>query len=95
MDRKNLAKEFSELLDKDTDLTMFTIQDLTLVKTGQQVVMAIVLKRKVATELLTTYGNSLLYFLNTPLCVRVNCNVSWQLTFTQLGVKINSKQKWS
>ena len=38
------------------------------------------------------FGNSLLYFLNTPLCVKVNCNVSLQLTFTQLGVKINSKQ---
>ena len=37
-------------------------------------------------------GNSLLYFLNTPLCVKVNCNVSLQLTFTQSGVKINSKQ---
>ena len=40
----------------------------------------------------TIHGNSLLYFLNTPLCVKVNCNVSLQLTFTQLGVKINSKQ---
>ena len=35
-------------------------------------------------------GNSLLYFLITPLCVKVNCNVSLQLTFTQFGVKINS-----
>ena len=40
-------------------------------------------------------GNSLLYFLNTPLCVKVNYNVSLQFTFTQFGVKINSKQKWS
>ena len=38
------------------------------------------------------FGNSLLYFLITPLCVKVNCNVSLQLTFTQLGVKFNSKQ---
>ena len=30
----------------------------------------------------TTCSNSLLYFLNTPLCVKVNCNVSLQLTFT-------------
>ena len=37
-----------------------------------------------------SWGNSLLYFLNTPLCVKVNCNVSLQLTFTQFGVKINS-----
>ena len=38
------------------------------------------------------HGNSLLYFLITPLCVKVNCNISLQLTFTQVGVKINSKQ---
>ena len=38
------------------------------------------------------HGNSLLYFLITPLCVKVNCNVSLQLTFTQFGVKINSMQ---
>ena len=38
------------------------------------------------------FGNSLLYFLITPLCVKVNCNISLQLTFTQVGVKINSKQ---
>ena len=37
-------------------------------------------------------GNSLLYFLITPLCVKVNCNVSLQLTFTQFGVRINSMQ---
>ena len=40
----------------------------------------------------TVLGNSLLYFLNTPLCVKVNCNETLQLTFTQFGVKINSKQ---
>ena len=65
MDRKSLAKEFSELLDKDTDLTMFTIQNLTLVERGQQVVMAIVLKRKVVTELLTTYLPTILLLLIT------------------------------
>ena len=65
MDKKKLAKEFSELLYEDTDLTMFTIKDLTLVKTGQQVVMAIVLKRKVATELLTTYLPTILLLLIT------------------------------
>ena len=40
----------------------------------------------------TSSGNSLLYFLITPLCVKVNCNVSLQLTFTQFGVRINSMQ---
>mgnify|MGYP001378281726 CR=1 FL=1 len=65
MDKKKLAKEFSELLDKDTDLTMFTIQDLTLVKTGQQVVMAIVLKRKVVTEVTTTFDALSFYSENS------------------------------
>ena len=49
------AKGFSDLLPEDTDLTMFTIQNLNLVKKKQLVIMTIVLKRKVVTELLTTY----------------------------------------
>ena len=48
------AKGFSDLLPEDTDLTMFTIQNLNLVKKEELVIMSIVLKRKVATELLTT-----------------------------------------
>ena len=65
LDKKGKSKEFSKLLDSDRDLTMFTIQNLTLVNSGQQVVMAIVLKRKVATELLTTYLPTILLLLIT------------------------------
>ena len=65
LDKKRKSKEFSKLLDLDRDLTMFTIQNLTLVNSGQQVVMAIVLKRKVATELLTTYLPTILLLIIT------------------------------
>ena len=50
-DKNTEAKRFSDLLSEDKDLTMFTIQNLTLVKKKQLVMMVIVLKRKVATEL--------------------------------------------
>ena len=65
MDQKSMPKEFSELLAKDTDLTMFTVQNLTMVKKEQLVIMSIVLKRKVATELLTTYLPTILLLLIT------------------------------
>ena len=55
VDKTSMPKDFSELLDEDTHLTMFSIQNLTLFRSEQLVVMSIVLKRKVATELLTTY----------------------------------------
>ena len=65
MDKKRVPREFASLLPEDTDLTMFTIQNLTLVKSEQLVIMAIVLKRKVATELLTTYLPTILLLLIT------------------------------
>ena len=55
MDKNTEARGFADLLPEDTDLTMFTIQNLNLVKKKQLVIMTIVLKRKVAMELLTTY----------------------------------------
>ena len=64
-DKNTEAKRFSELLPEDKDLTMFTIQNLTLVKKKQLVMMVIVLKRKVATELLTTYLPTILLLLIT------------------------------
>ena len=50
-------KRFWDLTDEDKDLTMFTITKLNLSKEENRnmVSMAIKLKRKVATELLTTY----------------------------------------
>ena len=64
-DKNTKAKKFLSLLPEDTDLTMFTIQNLTLVKSEQLVMMTIVLKRKVATELLTTYLPTILLLLIT------------------------------
>ena len=65
MNTKSVPKNFSGLLPSETDLTMFTIQNLTLVKSEQLVIMSIVLKRKVATELLTTYLPTILLLLIT------------------------------
>ena len=65
MDKNTEAKEFSDLLPEDTDLTMFTIQNLNLVKKKQMVIMTLQLKRKVATELLTTYLPTILLLLIT------------------------------
>ena len=65
MNKKSVPKNFLALLPEETDLTMFTIQNLTLVKNDQLVIMGIVLKRKVATELLTTYLPTILLLLIT------------------------------
>ena len=64
-DKNTEAKGFSDLLPEDTDLTMFTIQNLNLVKKKQLVIMTIVLKRKVVRELLTTYLPTILLLLIT------------------------------
>ena len=63
--KNRVSKKFSDLVSEDYDLTMFTIQSLTLVKEGRLVIMSIVLKRKVATELLTTYLPTILLLLIT------------------------------
>ena len=64
-DKNRVSKKFSDLMSEDTDLTMFTIQNLTLEKKAQLVIMTIVLKRKVAMELLTTYLPTILLLLIT------------------------------
>ena len=64
-DNNGVFKKLSDLVPEDTDLTMFTIQNLNLVKKKQLVIMTIVLKRKVATELLTTYLPTILLLLIT------------------------------
>ena len=63
----NEPRSFSDLKDEDTDLTMFTITKLTLTKEqGRNMVyMAMKLKRKVVTELLTTYLPTILLLLIT------------------------------
>ena len=65
MDAKSSAKEFSTILPEDADLTMFTIKDLSLSKLDQLVIMKILLKRKIATELLTTFLPTILLLLIT------------------------------
>ena len=55
MDAKTKPRKITELNDKDRDLTMFTMTSLNLTEVDDMVYMAIKLKRKVATELLTTY----------------------------------------
>ena len=57
MDKDKIQREFSQLSSEDRDLTMFKVTNLTLSKTefGNMVFMALNLKRKVTTELLTTY----------------------------------------
>ena len=64
---KKSKKGFSDLGSEDVDLTMFTITDLTLTKDKEAnlVFMAIKLKRKVVTELVTTYFPTILLLLIT------------------------------
>ena len=65
MDRDKLQRKFSQMTLEDRDLTMFTIQNLTLSENANMVIMALKLKRKVATELLTTYLPTILLLLIT------------------------------
>ena len=55
MNRDDEPKSFQQLESNDKDLVMFTITDLRLEKRKEQVHMVINLKRKIQTELLTTY----------------------------------------
>ena len=67
VNKKKSKKGFSDLGSEDLDLTMFTITDLTLNKEEEanMVFMAIKLKRKVVTELVTTYLPTILLLLIT------------------------------
>ena len=67
IDREKNERAFSQLTLVDRDLTMFTVTNLTLKKKeyGNMVYMALKLKRKVATELLTTYLPTILLLLIT------------------------------
>ena len=51
LNKLSLPTSFLALNPEDTDLTMFSIQNLTLVNRDQLVIMSIVLKRKVSMEL--------------------------------------------
>ena len=64
-DKDSIAKDFKELESEDKDLIMFTITDLKLEQKKEQVHMVISLKRKIQTELLTTYLPTLLLLIIT------------------------------
>ena len=65
MNKDNEAKDFKQLEFNDKDLVMFTITDLKLEKKKEQVHMVISLKRKIQTEMLTTYLPTLLLLIIT------------------------------
>ena len=67
MDKEQNRRDFPQLTSNDRDLTMFTVTNVTLTKkeTGNMVYMTMKLKRKVATELLTTYLPTILLLLIT------------------------------
>ena len=60
MKKNSEARSFKEMEFDDKDLIMFTITDLKLEKSDEQVHMVINLKRKIQTEMLTTYLPTLL-----------------------------------
>ena len=60
MKKNSQAKSFKHMEFDDKDLIMFTITDLKLEKSDEQVHMVINLKRKIQTEMLTTYLPTLL-----------------------------------
>ena len=67
LNKSSLPMSFGELNPEDKDLTMFRMTDLTLEKENNtnMVYMALKLKRKVVTELLTTYLPTILLLLIT------------------------------
>ena len=67
MDKTGIPRYFQHLNFKDKDLTMFTLTKLSLTKDRKTntVSMALQLKRKVATELLTTFLPTILLLLIT------------------------------
>ena len=67
MSKISKSDDFMNLTENDKDLTMFTIIDLSLTKekNANVVYMALKLKRKIATELLTTYLPTILLLLIT------------------------------
>ena len=70
MDDRKMLTDFLTLHESNSDdshidLTMFTVTNLTMTKTGNMVNMALKLKRKVVTELLTTYFPTVLLLIIT------------------------------
>ena len=64
-DKDGQAKDFKQLESEGKDLIMFTITDLKLEQKNDQVHMVISLKRKIQTEMLTTYLPTMLLLIIT------------------------------
>ena len=105
MNKASKAKSFEELESDDKDLIMFTITDLWLNKNDQQVHMAISLKRKIQTEMLTTYLPTLLLLITTyattffkpiyfeaSLTVNLTAKIQYTICLTFIKHLINIRQ---
>ena len=64
-DKDGQAKDFKQLESEGKDLIMFTITNLKLEQKNDQVHMVISLKRKIQTEMLTTYLPTMLLLIIT------------------------------
>ena len=65
MNKDSEARQFKQLDFDDKDLIMFTITNLSLEGRKEKVHMVISLKRKIQTEMLTTYLPTLLLLITT------------------------------
>ena len=65
MNRDSEARQFKQLDFDDKDLIMFTITNLSLEERKEKVHMVISLKRKIQTEMLTTFLPTLLLLITT------------------------------
>ena len=63
--KEGISKNFNDLGMEEKDLTMFSIKSLILSTSGKEVKMKIVFKRKITTELLTTFLPTILLLLIT------------------------------
>ena len=92
MDKEKNERKFFQLSLEDRDLTMFMVTDLTLTKkkTGNMVYIALKLKRKVTTELLT----KMLTRCATPptprtvgVATSADLSVSWRMTLRMMKMR--------
>ena len=91
MNRYSEAKAFEELKFEDKDEIMFTIIGLRLVNRKEQVHMMINLKRKIQTELLTTYLPTLLLLAITYATTYFNAEYFEASVTVNLTIKLYSK----
>ena len=79
LNKSGIPMSFNETDAEDTDLTMFTMTNLELKNytKGNMVYMVLNLKRKVATELLTTYLPTILLLLITFVTTFFDNDLFW------------------